>query len=434
MEPSEIAKLDLALAWQRVKLDRPNRAFYTHPRLFEWIELDLEGWFASVKQRLQDGYKPHPSLTCRVPKAGWLVRPGTVLDEQDELVFNALVGSLHGKALDLLGPFQGDPDIAYQLRPNTNTEEWIRTGYRVWTEWRTKSIQNLKGCQFVVFADIAGFYENIDLQRLNSDLRPLSLDASLLGLLMSLLNRWAQPRAKGIPQGFSAGDILAKIYLNPIDRALRNGGFTHLRYVDDIRIFCRSRLEAKRGLLLLDDLMRKRGLNLQSAKTKILRADEASHEIDGVTPLIEAIQLELAIEMRESLLGVPSSVTVSDIEQFFQEHPSGPRPEVLEQAFQDNFGSTERFNKTLLHYLLTRLAKAASKVAVAYAIELIQQRPEETEAALRYLLEVGVSEAEEGRILDYISSAEAIYDYQTFQIIAWFARKKSFPSRLLHAL
>ena len=83
---------------------------------------------------------------------------------------------------------------------------------------------------------------------------------------MSLLNRWAQPRAKGIPQGFSASDILAKIYLNPIDRALRNGGFTHLRYVDDIRIFCKSRLEAKRGLLLLNDLMRKRGLNLQSAK------------------------------------------------------------------------------------------------------------------------------------------------------------------------
>ena len=271
MEPSEIAKLDFELAWQRVKLDRPNRAFYTHPHLFEWIDVDLEGWFASVKQRLQDGFKPHPSLTCSVPKPGWLVRPGTVLDEQDELVLNALVGSLHEKVFQSLGPFQGDPDVAYQLLPNDGSKEWIRTGYRVWAEWRTKSIQSLKGAQFIVVADIAGFYENIDLQRLRSDLKPFSPDASLLDLLMSLLNRWAQPRAKGIPQGFSAGDILAKIYLNSIDRALRNGGFTHLRYVDDIRIFCKSRLEAKRGLLLLNDLMRKRGLNLQSAKTKFLR-------------------------------------------------------------------------------------------------------------------------------------------------------------------
>jgi hypothetical protein len=254
----------------------------------------------------------------------------------------------------------------------------------------------------------------------------------MLNLLMSLLNRWAQPRAKGIPQGFSASDILAKIYLNPIDRALRNGGFTHLRYVDDIRIFCKSRLEAKRGLLLLNDLMRKRGLNLQSAKTIILRADEASYEIDGVNRLFQVISSELITEMRESFSSIPSSVTVLDIERFFQERPSGPKPEILERAFQDNFGSTvERFNKTLLHYLLTRLAKAKSKIAVNYAIELLQQRPEETEAVLRYLLEVGVIDEDEDRILDYISSPEAIYDYQTFQIITWFLTKNSLSPRLL---
>jgi hypothetical protein len=432
MEPAEIAKLDLALAWQRVKLDRPHRAFYTHPRLFEWIELDLEGWFASVRQSLQRGYAPHPSLTCFAPKPGWLVRPATVLDEQDELVLNALVGGLYGKAYESLGPFQGDPDVAYQLNPALEAKEWIRTGVRYWNEWRTSSSQKLKGAQFVVIADVTGFYENIDLQRLRSDLRPFSPDASLLDLLMSLLNRWAQPRAKGIPQGFSAGDILAKIYLNPIDRALRNGGFTHLRYVDDIRIFCKTRLEAKRGLLLLNDLMRKRGLNLQSAKTKILRADEAAREIDGVTPLIRAIESDLVTEMREGLSSAPSSITVSDIEQFFREGPEGPRPEVLEQAFQDNFGSSlEHFNKTLLHFLLTRLAKAKSHVATTYTIELIQQKPEETEWALRYLKEVGTNEAEDDRIIDYISSAEAIYDYQTFQIITWFVAKDSIPARLL---
>ena len=415
-----------------MKLDRPNRAFYTHPRLFEWIELDLEGWFASVKQRLRDGYTAHPSLTCSVPKPGWLVRPGTVLDEQDELVLNALIGSLYGKAYESLGPFQGDPDIAYQLQPNAAAREWIRTGYRVWAEWRTKSSQKLSGAQFVLSSDIAGFYENIDLHRLSSDLKPLCADQFLLSLLMALLNRWAQPRGKGIPQGFSAADILAKIYLNPIDRALRNGGFTHLRYVDDIRIFCKSRLEAKRGLLLLNDLMRKRGLNLQSAKTKILRAEEASREIDGVTPLIQAIGTELATEMRESFLDIPSSVTVSEIGRFFEEHPSAPIPAVIERAFLDNFGSTvERFDKTLLHYLFTRLAKLKSKVAISYAIELLQQRPEETDAALRYLLETGVSGTEEDRILDYISSSEAIYDYQTFQIITWFVTRSSIPPRLL---
>jgi hypothetical protein len=107
-------------------------------------------------------------------------------------------------------------------------------------------------------------------------------------------------------------------------------------------------------------------------------------------------------------------------------------PEILERAFHDNFGSTvERFDKTLLHYLFTRLAKLKSKVAIGYAIELLQQRPEETEFALRYLQEVGVSEADDDRVLDYISSSEAIYDYQIFQIVTWFLTKSSIPLRLL---
>jgi hypothetical protein len=59
--------------------------------------------------------------------------------------------------------------------------------------------------------------------------------------------------------------------------------------VDDIRIFCKTNLEAKRSLLKLNELVRRRGLNLQTAKTKILRADEAEHEIDGISPLIQSI-------------------------------------------------------------------------------------------------------------------------------------------------
>jgi hypothetical protein len=248
---------------------------------------------------------------------------------------------------------------------------------------------------------------------------------------MSLLNKWALPRAKGVPQGFSATDILAKIYLNPIDRALRNAGFSHLRYVDDIRIFCSSRLKAKQGLFLLNDLMRKRGLNLQSAKTRIVRADDAQHEIDGVTPLIQSIQSGLSDEFHKSFFET-SSVTIAEITRFFEGRSTPPRLEVLERAFADNFGSvSEKFNKTLLHYLLTRLGKAKSKVAVDYAVELLQQRPEETNAALRYLGEVGLDKQNMQRMLDYISSNEAIYDYQNFEIVAWFTSIGVVPKGLV---
>jgi hypothetical protein len=105
---------------------------------------------------------------------------------------------------------------------------------------------------------------------------------------------------------------------------------------------------------------------------------------------------------------------------------------VLERAFTDNFGGgSEKFNKSLLHFLLTRLGKAKSRVAVGYAVELIQQRPEETEAALLYLTDVGADAPVKGELITYISSPEAIYDYQIFQILTWFNAQTPVPGELL---
>src|SRR5262249_26538754 len=150
-------------------------------------------------------------------------------------------------------------------------------------------------------------------------------------LLMDLLNRWAVPRGKGIPQGYSGSDILAKLYMDPVDRGMRNYGFKHLRYVDDIRVFCKSSLEAKQALLRLNDLVRKRGLNLQSAKTKIIKASEARVEIDGVSPLIQTISQQLAKELREAGGDAAQYGSLRDIERFLEGNPDAPPPEILER-------------------------------------------------------------------------------------------------------
>jgi hypothetical protein len=163
-----------------------------------------------------------------------------------------------------------------------------------------------------------------------------------------------------------------------------------------------------------------------------MRSDEALHEIDGVSPLIKSIQSEMLVELKERFSGIGSYITVDEIERKFDADPTAPAPAVLEQAFRDNFGNAEGgFNKTLLHYLLTRLGKVKSCIAVSHAIELLQQRPEETKQVLRYLREAEVTGTEEQTIISYISSAEAIYDYQLFQIVTWFSSRNSFPTELV---
>src|SRR5262249_29237029 len=239
--------------------------------------------------------------------SGWMVRPGAVLDVSDEIIFNAIVGNFLPQILEAISWSQGDPDVAYQIKAKADDPKWLSSGFFVWREFDQKSLDRLEeGTQAVAFADIAAFYENIDLPRLNSDLKDLGVENKLLDVLMRCLNRWSGQRGKGIPQGYSASDILAKVYLAPLDSGLRNAGFVHLRYVDDIRIFCQSSLEAKLSLLKLNDLLRLRGLNLQTAKTKILCTDEARSKITGVRATIQELHEQLREQLKEFSSGADS--------------------------------------------------------------------------------------------------------------------------------
>jgi hypothetical protein len=274
--PSILSRQDLELGWKRLRLDRPKRCFVTHPFAFDWIEANLAGWFSNIEHDLEHGYTPQDSLLCLCPKGSWMVRPGAVLDLKDEAVFNSILGRFYPRIFNTLRWSQGVCDIAYQLTGEAVSPGWIRSGFLVWKEWREKSLAKLTSqVQYVLFTDIAGFYENVDLGKLRSELGQLAVEPDLLHLLMKLLYRWAQATGRGIPQGYSGSDILAKLYMNPVDLGLRNSGFVHLRYVDDIRIFCSDERQAKKALLVLTKLLRSRGLILQSAKTRILQVAEA---------------------------------------------------------------------------------------------------------------------------------------------------------------
>jgi len=426
--------LDLGLAWRRAKFDRPDRCFVSHPFLVDLVEQDLDQWLAELNARLVEGFTPSPAIVCQEPKGGGLVRPGTHLRLEDEVVFNALLGAGFQLIAARLRWSQGNPDVAYQLAIAHDNPRWVSRGFGVWKQFREKSIAYVgQGTEFVLFADVSAFYENIDLPRLASDLRAVGIDQHVMGLLSDCLNRWAEPRGKGIPQGYSAADILAKLYLAPVDQALRNEGFRHLRYVDDIRVFCRDELESKRALLLLSELLRFRGLNLQSAKTHALRADKALLEIDGVAPVIATIQQELTEELVEAYEMAGPYGTLQELEELTAAHPDDPPMEVLERAFHSHFldASDEDFDKTLFHYLIARLGKVGSTLATEYCLNQFAKRPEETGAALRYFQKIGPNEQVEQHLAEFLASNQSMYYHQNFLVLRFFLEIDHFPDSLL---
>lgn len=414
---------ELSLAWQRVKADHASHRFVDHPHLQRWVEFDLGEWLREIQEELATGYTPRASQMCWAPKPNGLLRPGSVLEVKDEVVYNLLVGrafpALHAELLDLLG----EPDVSYQIARDPNDPEWIKTSFLIWTQWRRRSLERLEaGASFLLLADITGFYDNIDIKRLMSDVRRIHNAPDEFRLLTDCLNAWAHPRGRGIPQGYSASHLLAKLFLEPVDRTLANDGFSHLRYVDDFRIFLPSKLDGRKAIARLTELLHRRGLSLQSAKTKILDKADAVTEVDRVAVIIRDIADTLIAEIAEDEGIDVDYIPTWEIDKFLESR-EGPPPEILERAFDEHFGlfASEPFDKTVFRYLLTRLGKASSRVAVDFCLQSLRSKPEETAAILRYFSKIGL-EAEERVVIEEYMGGEsaALYDYQLYQLVRWF--------------
>ena len=246
-----------------------------------------------------------------------------------------------------------------------------------------------------------------------------------------MLNTWAQSPGLGVPQGLSASDILAKLYLDPLDRALKLNGISHVRWVDDLRIFCSNHSEAKRTLVQVIEYLRGLGLQVQSAKSYILDQSAALSEIQSVSPVIRRINkryTEYVLKTAHVVGGDPY-MPVFEVDEIVaaSDDESLTLDIVVEEIdlMIDGVGSDA--NSTLLHYLYNRLGKASVTDRWEFLITLLGPRPEETRWILRHLSEVDVIGNAEAMLVAFIASDNAVYDHQIFEIVEWLGEHLSTP-------
>ena len=424
----ELAKLlDLKTAWARVRRDFQNRVFIRHPYAIELIEWDLDGWLGEQRDAIHGGqYSPSSMFVCDVPKGNELIRPGSHLGFEDRLIYAACVGACYPMIYERLRWSQNVVDFSYRLN-NPGRTDWLRDRFTGWKEFQRKSVDSVGArISHVVVADITAFYENIDLSLLSSDLRDLDVPPPAIEQLGACLNRWAQAQisGRGIPQGQSPSDILAKVYLDNIDRILRDMGYRHLRYVDDIRIFCKSRLEAKQVLVDLSKLLRKRGLNLQSKKVEIYDAAVARAKFEEVTARVRSVK-EAFIDAIE---GDPY-MSVYEADKVLDENPDNAPLEIIQEAYRRYIiDGGDDFDDTLFRFLLSRLGKQRNSFAAQHCLTLLEPHPEETQYVLGYFHAIGPGEEIEARLTAFLRSPDCMYEYQRYQIIEWFYEHATGPS------
>ena len=415
-------ELNLELGWLRYKKDLKDMEFCDHPFEAEIIDANLTDWIGNVKERLAT-YAPSRCEIVNIPKKGFHLRPGAILRVEDATMYQALLLTDIDKIRDGLCWSAQKERFSNILRSDQTGSEWFVSEYKGWTRFREESLAILESeYKWVVFADISGFFENISIKRLLSDMNTLGVGEETRGALCCCLERWAEPRARGIPQGSRCSFILGEVYLNSIDKRLRNKGMKFCRYVDDIRIFCRSKQGAIAALHVLTELLREKELNLQTAKSFIKEGDEAREEIDSVTCIIAEAEQQLKEELSEVLeydtgyampWRIEKSLATSDREVI--------ELGAIRQAF-DTYVAKKgaSFDKTLFHYCINRLGAAKDNDAVTFCIDMVLDRPEEFAYMLAYFSKIRderVSIAE--NLIDIFREDESVMDRHFFLLLRW---------------
>lgn len=325
-------------------------------------------------------------------------------------------------------------DFAVRLDPSRlHTRQWIRNPYKGWKEFNERSISRLnsRATSYVVVADIAGYFESINLELLRSDLERIECPREATTVIERCLREWAPSPDRGLPQGILASDLLAKLYLETLDHGLVNLGLRHVRYVDDIRIFCRDEPTAREALISLTQLCRARGLSLQSAKTGVHRAAEVRARFEGVRPLIRDVhRAYIEDAVIRGLMAADESVPLLVLDQLFKDDPEAVDMTIIRKTFTDHIATGAAPTQTVLRFVLNRLAKANDDFGVETCGRLLLECPEHTGTVLRYFDRLSRKAAPRKLLLATLRArTSAIYSYQRYLILDWYLRNEIAPNQ-----
>ena len=239
---------------------------------FQQYERNLESNLADLEGRLKrKAYRARLVRRKYIPKGGGKLRPLGIPVLEDKLLQMAVTQILLAiDEVDFL-------PCSYGYRPGVSAHDAIKA--------LSEELQ-FGGHQFVVEADIKGFFDNIQWEWLERMLEQRIADGAFLNLIRKWLRagilgedgKVIHPQT-GTPQGGVISPVLANIYLHYaldlwLERVVRpqqQGRCRMIRYADDFVACFEYRHEAQAFEKGLKERLAKFGLEVAADKTKTLR-------------------------------------------------------------------------------------------------------------------------------------------------------------------